>query len=272
MTFVKLVSFISQLTREQFSMTYTQILLDNKGGITTITLNRPESLNALSFTLLEELEDALEHLATDDSTKIVILTGAGRAFSVGMDLKELGDRPVVGGIWEGFGKTPGSRMHELMTALPQVIIARVNGYCFTGALELVLLSDLVVVAEDAVLADTHTPFGVTPKWGLSQYLPRRVGMLKARELSYTAREFSGREAAEIGLANYAPPADQLDAVIARLCDQISGNSTQSIAAHKILHQVAENKSLAEGVAFEQKTLFDISDSNERIAAFQKDRK
>jgi len=250
-------------------MAYTQILLDNKNGITTITLNRPESLNALSLALLAELEDALENLATDDSTHIVILTGAGRAFSVGMDLKELGDQPVVGGIWTNFDEIPGTRMHELIAALPQVVIARVNGFCFTGALELVLAADLIVVAEDAVLADTHTKWGMTPKWGMSQYLPRRVGMLNARELSYTARQFSGREAAEMGLANYAPPADQLDAVIAKMCDQILGNSAQAIAAHKALHQAAENMTLAEGLEYERKARFDITDSNERMAAFQK---
>ena len=148
-------------------MSYTQILLDKNNGIATITLNRPESLNALSLTLLAELEATLDNLATDDSTHIVILTGAGRAFSVGMDLKELSDQPVVGGIWTNFDKIPGNRVHELIAALPQVVIARVNGFCFTGALELVLASDLVVVAEDAMLADTHTKRGILPKWGMS---------------------------------------------------------------------------------------------------------
>ncbi len=252
-------------------MTYTQILLDKKNGIATITLNRPESLNALSLTLLTELEDVLENLAKDDSSHIVILTGAGRAFSVGADLKELRDRPVAGGIWTNFDKMPGARLHELIASLPQVVIARVNGFCFTGALELVLASDLIVIAEDAVLADTHTKWGLTPKWGMSQYLPRRVGMLKAHELSYTARQFSGREAAEMGLANYAPPADQLDVVIAKLCEQILGNSAQAIAAHKTLHQAAENMTLAEGLEFERKARFDITDSSERIRSFQKDR-
>jgi enoyl-CoA hydratase/carnithine racemase len=250
-------------------LTYTQILLDKKNGIATITLNRPESLNALSIKLLAELEAALDNLATDDSTHIVILTGAGRAFSVGMDLKELRDQPVVGGIWTNFDKIPGTRIHELIAALPQVVIARVNGFCFTGALELVLASDLVVVAEDAVLADTHTKWGMTPKWGMSQYLPRRVGMLKARELSYTARKFSGREAAEMGLANYAPPADQLDVIIAKLCEQILGNSAHAIAAHKTLHQAAENMTLADGLEFEREARFDITDSSERITAFHK---
>lgn len=253
-------------------MAYTQILLENKNGIATITLNRPESLNALSITLLTELEDALEKLTTDDSTHIVILTGAGRAFSVGMDLKEFRDQPVVGGIWTNFDKIPGSRMHELIAALPQVVIARVNGFCFAGALELVLASDLVVVAENAVLADTHTRWGMTPKWGMSQNLPRRVGMLKAREISYTGRNFSGREAAEMGLANYALPADQLDAVIAKICEQILDNSAQAIAAHKTLHQAAENMTLVEGLEFERKARFDITDSSERISAFQKTRK
>ncbi len=252
-------------------MTYTQILLETEHAIATITLNRPETLNALPLKLLQELEDALEKLATDDSTHIVILTGSGRAFSVGMDLKELGDQPIVGGIWKDFDKFPGARIHELIASLPQVVIARVNGFCFTGALELVLASDLVVVAEDAVLADTHAKWGMTPKWGLSQYLPRRIGILKARELSYTARQFSGREAAEMGLANYAPPADELDSVIAQLCDQILDNSAQSIAAHKTLHQAAENMTLTEGLKFERKARFDITDSSERISAFRKAR-
>ena len=104
---------------------------------------------------------------------------------------------------------------------------------------------------------------------MSQYLPRRVGMLKARELSYTARRFNGKEAAEMGLANYAPPADQLDDVIAQLCAQILANSPECISAHKTLHQAAENMTLVDGLEFERNARFDISDSNERIAAFRK---
>ncbi|MBD3647134.1 MAG: enoyl-CoA hydratase/isomerase family protein, partial [Pseudomonadales bacterium] len=157
-------------------MTEALVLRDDRDGIATLTLNRPESLNALSPNLFIQLRDHIETIASQpDDIGCVILCGKGRSFSAGNDLKAIqaGER----------APTPHFQAEtlELIENLPQPVIAAVQGHCYTGALEVVLACDLLIAAESARFADTHGKWGMTPTWGMSQRLPRRVGPLKARE-------------------------------------------------------------------------------------------
>lgn len=126
------------------------------------------------------------------------LTGAGRAFSAGVDLKALGQRSLHNGKVGDVLDLPARSVIQRLTTIPKVVVARVNGHCFTGALELVLACDLAIAADEASFGDTHAMFGLRPTWGISQRLVAAVGITKARELSYTARPVTGREAAAWG--------------------------------------------------------------------------
>ena len=235
--------------------------------ITVLTLDRPEKLNALSYELVEQLHEALDALAADNTCRVVVLTGSGRAFSAGVDLKVLGGRDLTDGSVGDLLDLPARRGTHLLSTMPKPSVAKVNGHCFTGALELVLACDLVVVASAAKLGDTHAKFGLRPTWGMSQRLPRLVGMVAARELSYTARVFTGAEAAGMGLVARAVPADELDDAVDGLVRDLLANSPGSLAAYKDLYREALERPLGDGLAYEAATTYRIPDTVERLSGF-----
>jgi enoyl-CoA hydratase/carnithine racemase len=158
----------------------------------------------------------------------------------------------------------------LLSGMPQVTVAKVNGFCFTGALELALACDLVVVAEEAKLGDTHAKFALRPTWGLTQRLPRAVGLQAARDLSLTARTFTGAEARAMGLAARCAPAAELDAEVAGLLGAILANSDASLRAYKDLYARTQELPLAEGLRYEYNTDYpiDTAETAERLSGFR----
>ena len=248
--------------------TYETISVDLADRRATVTLRRPEALNAITPQMLAELGAAFEQLGSQPDLAVVVLTGQGRAFSAGVDLKVLGDRSIADGKVGDVLDLPARRVIELITQLPAVVIAKVGGACFTGALELALACDIVVAAEEAKLGDTHAKFGLRPTWGMSQRLPWLVGPARARWLSYTARTFTGAEAAGWGLFAQACPRAELDAVVEELATAIAANSAGSLRAYKDLYRAAERESLPAGLAYEAATAYPIPDSEQRVAAFR----
>ncbi len=244
------------------------VLTTLDGPVATVTLSRPDALNALTPDMLVELGDTFLELATDDAVRVVVLTGEGRAFCSGVDLKALGGRSLEGGSVGDVLDLPARRVIELLTTMPKVVVAKVNGFCFTGALELVLGCDLVVAADEARFGDTHAKFGLRPTWGMSQRLIRMVGVARARELSYTARTFSGAEAAEWGLAVRSVPRAELDAAVGELVATLLANSQGSLAAYKDLYRAALDSDLVAGLAYESSSEYEISDTDERVADFR----
>lgn len=244
-----------------------EVLVTVEGDVATVALHRPDALNAITPTMLETLGAELDAIAASEA-RAVILTGTGRAFSAGVDLKALGDRELVDGKVGDILDLPARRVTELLSSMPQVTVAKVNGFCFTGALELALACDLVIVAEGAKLGDTHAKFGLRPTWGMSQRLPRLVGMAAARELSLTARTFTGTEAADMGLAVRAVPGDDLDATVDELVGSILANSQGSLVAYKDLYRATMNLPLGEALAYEADTEYPIADTAERLADFR----
>jgi len=213
-------------------------------GVCTLTLNRPEKLNAVTPLLFTELSGHLADLVADGGDlSVVVLRGAGKSFCAGHDLDELGNMELAWLRHE-------SRTLELFAQLPQIVIAAVQGNCLTGGLELALAADIIVAAESAWFADTHGKWGLVPAWGMSQRLPRRVGAAKALELMVTCRRVGGREAERIGLANFCVADDQLDVTVAGLAAAIMEVSRHSNAANKRLIYDTDGMTLQQGMAHE----------------------
>lgn len=253
-------------------MPYQDILLDTTNSVTTITLNRPAALNALSPNLVRELKLAIQSVADDARCRVLVVRGAGRAFSAGVDLKALQDGIAGGQFTSDQLTNDANEIGRLLRTMPQPAIAVVHGHCYTGATELMMLFDLVIAADDAKIGDTHARWGILPKWGMTQRLPRLVGMLKAKELSFTTQPVTGREAERIGLVNRAVPPAELDQTLNELIEPILANSAQTIAAMKYLYNEGQRTTLADGLALESNFTTDITDRAEFLRNFEKNRK
>lgn len=236
----------------------------------TLTLNRPDALNALRPEMLEALALLLKQADDDPAVAAIVLTGAGRAFSAGVDLKVLqGIDPIAGKIGDVFDQ-PAQLLAAAIRGTGKPVIARVHGACFTGALEIALHCDFIYTTVDTKFGDTHTKFGLRPTWGMSQTLARAVGVRRAKELSFTARTFSGLQAARWGVANEAfEDTAALDAALADTTQRIAANSAAAIAAMKDLYSIAEDElGLMAGLEAEAEMSYpDIQDSQTRLAGF-----
>lgn len=250
-------------------MVYENLIYKKEDGIAKITINRPGVMNALSPAVLLEIKAALQEAGKSDDVGVVVLTGAGRAFSAGIDLKSLGDRRLKGGRIGPILDEPGIDIINTIQAMPKVVIAMVNGYCITGALEIALGCDLIIASEEAVFADTHVRWGIRPSWGMSQRLPRAIGIMKAKELSFTADMITAQEAERIGLINMVVPAEKLEATVQALAKKIMANSLETVAAIKYLYNHGMSDTLEKGLELEAKSEFVIGDTEERLKKFRK---
>jgi enoyl-CoA hydratase len=185
------------------------------GELAILTLNRPEAMNALSRELRAALGAAFADLA--GQARVVILTGAGRAFCAGLDLKELGDPGGAGASLDG-----GGDVVRAIEGFPGPVIGAINGFAITGGFELALACDVLLASTAARFADTHARVGIMPGWGLSQKLSRAVGVYRAKEISLTGNFVSAEQAFEIGLVNrVVAPEALLDAARALAADMLS---------------------------------------------------
>lgn len=238
------------------------VLREDRDGLATLTLNRPDKLNALTVALFSELRAHVLDLKGDESVHCVVLRGAGKCFSAGHDLSDIATGEAV----------PSRGWHSetlrMMEKLPQPVIAAVHGHCYTGALEVALACDFIVAADDARFGDTHAKWALTPVWGMSQRLPRRVGAATAKRLMFTADMIGADEAVRIGLAEYAVPRADFDAEIAALAARICANSAFSHRANKRLLDATDARALDAGLQWEvMETEGRGPDMHERIAAF-----
>jgi enoyl-CoA hydratase len=193
---------------------------ENSGGAATLTLNRPEKLNALSKEVFEELEAHVDAIARETrKIGLVVLRGAGANFSAGYDMEE-----VLEHVKAHAKPHFHSGVIQKIANLPQPVISAVQGHCSTGALELALAADLIVASESAQFSDVYARWGLTPVWGLSLRLPHRIGTAKASEMMFSCRTYSGRQAEEMHLANFCFPDDRFDAELAALSADILDNS------------------------------------------------
>ncbi len=220
------------------------LLVEKRDGIATLTLNRPDQLNALSFELREALVREMDAIRTDDSIGVVILTGAGRAFCAGMDLKEMGD--------------PNSRSRKIeppqpttmMRSLPQPVIGAVNGLAITGGFEFLLSCDMLIGTPAARFADTHARLGIIPSWGMSQRLPRMIGLNRAKELSLTGNYLSAERAYEWGLLNRVVEQEELMPTCIALANDILSCVPQGVREGKRLIDHGYDLALGDAMKYE----------------------
>ena len=235
----------------------------------TIAFNRPEALNALRPEMLSEAAQLIEKTKSDQNVMVVVLRGAGKAFSAGVDLKVLKDIQPDGGIIGNVFDEPAAKLATAIRDSGAPVIARAVGACFTGALEIALHCDFVYTTNATKFGDTHTKFGLRPTWGMSQTLSRAVGQRRARELSFTAKTFNGAQAAVWGIANESfDTVEALDDVLAATCAQIIANSTEAVAAMKDLYRLAEREEgIRASLESELGLEYRISDTSERLSNF-----
>ena len=179
------------------------LLVEKKNGVATLTLNRPDQMNALSLELRWELQAALEDIGADPEIGVVVLTGAGKAFCAGLDLKEMGSSVQERGAVQP--KDPPS----LLRAVNKPIIGAINGAAITGGFEISLSCDLLLITPETRFADTHARIGLIAGWGLGARLSRAVGLARAKELSLTGNFLSAQQAYEWGLVNRIVPREEL---------------------------------------------------------------
>ena len=217
------------------------VLRADHDGITTLTLNRPDKLNALSKDMMEALDDHVAVIERERRTVgLVILRGAGGNFSAGYDMDEV--RAQV----RAHGKPHvQSEVIERVAKLPQPVVCAVQGHCATGSMELALAADLIVAAESAQFADTYARWGLTPIWGLSLRLPQRIGSPKAAEMMLTCRSYTGREAQAMHLANFCWPDANFEVELAALTADIVANSWYSNQLNKRALKACDGLSLHE---------------------------
>lgn len=245
---------------------YRCIIYETPHPVAVITLNRPKVLNAMNRMLWIELEDALQQAASDEEVKALIISGAGRAFSTGADLKESRDRDIeayrayLGGLQE-------TTRRILRFGKP--IIAAINGYALGSGYELALACDIRIAAHDAQIGSPEARVNSSVTGGAFRLLPQLVGPGKAKELLFTGENISGREAFAIGLVNKSVPGDDLMAEAMTIAEKIAQNSPFSIRMiKKGLHMASGEASLEALMDFEIEACLACVSTRERTASLQ----
>lgn len=235
---------------------------EDHDGLCWLTLSRPDKLNSLTVGMFRELRQHVIDLKKDDSVGVVILRGAGRCFSAGHDLGDIAEGEEV--------PSPGwhSETLRMLEKLAKPVIAAVHGHCYTGALEVALAADFIIAAEDAKFADTHAKWALTPIWGMSQRLPRRVGIATAKRLMFTAETVRAKDALRMGLCEAVFANDTFESDLTDFAKQILANSAFSHAANKRLLEATDNDALDAGLQWEVMENEGVGpDMHARIAAF-----
>jgi enoyl-CoA hydratase len=228
------------------------VLVDKSDGIAAVTLNRPEKLNALNRELRLAFCHAMQAMRADPEVRVVIITGAGRAFCVGLDLRELGTKA------SGIRDEGNATFITVIDDMEVPVIGAINGFAITGGFEMALACDIMIAAEEAQFADTHARVGVMPGGGMSARLPRAVGIRKAKELSLTGNYLSAREAERMGLVNRVVPRDQLMSVAREMASQITGANQTIVRSMKQLYARTTGATLDEALRIEQDAFNDFN--------------
>jgi len=220
------------------------LLSHTDDGVTTVTLNRPEQLNALSMELRKAIAQEFIRLKDDHATQVIILTGAGRAFSAGLDLKELGQT----GLQSGGQKAPD--LHDAIRNVGKPIIGAINGFAVTGGFEIALMCDILIASQQAKFADTHVRMGVVPGWGLSQRLARLIGASRAREVSFTAKYVDAETSERWGLVNRVLAPEELMPHAMELAREIQSADHTTLQAVQDLINYSLDHGLEDGLTHE----------------------
>lgn len=246
-----------------------EVLSSRDGPIVTLTLNRPERLNAVNLGLYERLAERLEEADGDPDVRCVIVTGQGRAFCAGADLKAHAGGPPLPAARSRYVRA-AQWANRLLQTMGTPVVAAVNGHAVGAGLELALSADFAIVAEDAKLRLPEIALGTFVGGGVAYTLAERVGVLKARELVYFGDFFSGAEAGAMGIVNRAVPAADVAAVAREWADRLARRAPVPLAAAKCLIGPSGSLTREETMKREQEALeqvFQTEDWKEGVAAF-----
>ncbi|SMF78642.1 enoyl-CoA hydratase [Allosphingosinicella indica] len=249
---------------------YQTILVEAKGAVTLVTLNRPDALNALNSTVLKELIDVFAAYDADDGQRCLVLTGSEKAFAAGADIKEMAD--------QGFAQMYASNFFqgwEKVTATRKPWIAAVAGYALGGGCEVAMMADILIAADTAKFGQPEIKLGVTPGMGGSQRLTHAIGKAKAMEMCLTGRMMDAAEAERSGLVARVVPAADLVAEALKLAETIASMAPLAAIATKEQVNAAYEMTLAQGINFERRLfhgLFGSKDQKEGMSAFVAKRK
>jgi len=225
------------------------LLVEKDGAIAVVTLNRPEAMNALSRALRSALRQAFVELDADPEVKVVVLTGAGdRAFTAGLDLKELSTDPL--GMRAANATDPAENPARALLATQKPIIGAINGVAITGGFEVALACDVLICSENARFADTHARVGITPGWGLSQKLSRCIGPYRAKELSLTGNFLSAQQAYDWGLVNRVVAPDELMPAALKLAGEMASIDADMLVTYKAMIDDGYALPMGEGLELE----------------------
>jgi 2-(1,2-epoxy-1,2-dihydrophenyl)acetyl-CoA isomerase len=209
------------------------VKLEKRDGIATVTLDRPEKLNALSEEMYDKLYQCWNELAADDATRAVILTGAGRAFSAGGDITNMAKSDIVS------GRARSHHRHRVILALANLekpVIAAVRGPCYGIANGLALACDIIIASDTARFSMAFKRVGVVPDGGTIFFLTQYLGIAKAKELVYTARQFGAQEAKDMGIVARVVPDADLEREAQALSRELAASATYALALAKKMFQ------------------------------------
>ncbi|MEO0552334.1 MAG: enoyl-CoA hydratase-related protein [Bacteroidota bacterium] len=251
---------------------YDLIEFSKKNDVATVTLNRPDVYNALNDQITFELQDVLKTIGRDSEVRVVVLTGNGKAFCSGQDLKasEAGVRSFIDSLHKRYNP-----IIRAMRNLPKPIICRLNGVAAGAGCSIALACDLIVAAEEAMLTEVFVNIGLVLDSGSSYFLPRLVGSVKAFELATMGSKIKGKQAFEIGLVNKVVPLADLDNAVTEYTDYYANAPTKAIGIMKKMLNKSGNASLDEMLdyeAYSQEIAGSTSDYLEGVAAFKEKRK
>ncbi len=246
-------------------MTYPTLIVEHHGRVAVATINRPEALNALNAQVMSDLAALALEIDADPATAVLVVTGAGRAFAAGADIKEMADKSVADmysgdhfALWDRFA------------AMRKPVIAAVNGFALGGGCELAMMCDLIIASDKAKFGQPEIKLGVTPGMGGSVRLTRAVGKARAMDLILTGRMIDAAEAERMGLVSRVVPHDALMDVVLETAKTIAGYGLPALMAAKEMVGRAQELPLTEAVRFERRlfmSLFATEDQKEGMKAF-----
>jgi 2-(1,2-epoxy-1,2-dihydrophenyl)acetyl-CoA isomerase len=254
-------------------MDFKFISYQTNNGVATITLNRPEVYNALNDAITFELQDTLKAAAKDESVRVVVLTGEGKAFCSGQDLKDSaskGKRSFLDSLHKRYNPIVSA-----MRSLPKPIVCRLNGVAAGAGCSLALACDVIVATEDATLIEVFINIGLVPDSGSSYFLPRLVGMAKAFEMCTLGNKIAAPDALKMGLVNKVVPGAELDAAVRSYTDYYAKAPTKAIGMIKKMLNKSATANLEEMLEYEaycQEIAGATADHKEGVQAFLEKRK
>jgi len=261
------------MKEDRVRMEFKYILYEKSEGIATVTLNRPEALNAFSRDVVEEILQALEDIRNDENMRVVVLTGAGeKAFSAGADIKSMSGMTVLKA--RGLSLM-GEKLCVALENFEKPVIAALNGYALGGGLEVAMSCDLCIASENARMGQTEINIGLIPGWGGTQRLTRLIGRTKAKELVFTGRMIDAKTAQQLGIINMAVPPDKFKETVRQFALELASKAPIAVRVAKTLINKGADIGLDSAVALEREgfgVVASTDDLKEGVSAFTEKRK